>query len=206
MADWEARRKDAERWRPDDEVSRPESPNPYNHSVYQRRQDVQDAFRTEGLRRARGRSDDLVNVLLIALHERGTRTLTWNDAFAGDVAERLAQADTPEARRQLRTVLDGLRGAPNSWAKSATARFFRGTGQQGKPPWSERPGVGALGKSHGWKQYETAWFVGFFYSWPFNELLSEDPGFIGELVGVLEQRGLEDTPSAATASGVPAAP
>lgn len=164
METWAAKKKEAQQDQPSDEIFHRDSPHPYNKSAWNRLQMIDNAWRVERLRRIRSRPDDVLNFLVVAFHERGSQPITWEDTFGKGFGDRLTQADTPQVRRHLHDVLEGLRVVPRSWATSATTRFFRGIGKQGEKPWSEKPGAGVLSKEHGWKTFEADWFVGLFYN------------------------------------------
>lgn len=219
MAAWEAKKTAARIHRPEDVVFRADSPNPYYQSVYDRLRAIESAWEVERLRRIRSRSDDLLNLLLVAFHERGSQAITWEDVYEGGLGDRLSAANTPEVRKHVHTVLRGLKSVPRSWAKSATTRFFRGIGKQGEPPWSEKPGAGVLSKDYGWRTFEAEWYVEFFYREPLNGVFftddsvnpyseegheideeggnrfaattkSRDDEFFDTLISILEARGL----------------
>jgi hypothetical protein len=191
VAAWDKKTKDAMNHVAGDKVYRPEGPNPYNESGCRRRDAVGRAFRVEQLRRMRARPDDILNLILVAFHEKGTDTLTWEDVFVHGLPDRISKADTPETRKHVHTVLDALHHMPLSWGMSAALRFFRGTGKQGKPPWSDKVGAGVLGKNYGWKQFEADWFMHLFYGWPLTDLFLKDdsPDCYGEEAHEIEEEG-----------------
>lgn len=216
LAEWNARYDEAKTPRDTDEFPYPN--RQYNASLQARVSAHHQAFKMERLRRIAARPEDVANLLLVAFHEKGTTPLSWDEAFGG-LGERLTAADTPETRKHVHAVLTALKTVPRSWAKSAATRFFRGTGAQGKPPWSNKPGAGVLSKDYDWKQYQAEWFMEFFYTGHFCDLFfpddspdcygaeayeideaggnrfaatrkERDDEFFDALIGVLEARGL----------------
>jgi len=188
LTDWDSMLEKAKETRDTDEF--PHRNRQYNQSRCDRISAYHKAFQMERLRRIEARPGDVVDLLLVAFHEKGKTPITWEAAFGG-LDDRLKAANTPETRRHVHTVLQGLRVAPRSWAKSATTRFFRGTGKQGKPPWSNKVGAGVLAKEYGWKTYEATWFVEFFYYHPLCDLFFSDdsPDCYGEEAHEIDEEG-----------------
>ena len=225
LESWKQRERDAKVPRPDDNVFHPDSPRPYNESAWVRAKAVQVAMSIERYRRIRLRPENILDALTVAFYEKGTLPLIWDDIWEGGLGDRLVGADSPDTRRWLHTVLQGLRAVPRSWATSATTKFFRGIGKQGEAPWSSKPGAGILSKDYGWTTDAAAWFVGLFYKYPLDKLFfsddSPDPygdegreiadeggerfaatrkdrddAFFDALLKILEDRGLGDMPDA----------
>lgn len=190
-AEWERKRKKALEHVDGDKVYRPDGPNPYNESARRRVDAVMRTFEVEKLRRIRARPESVTDCLLVAFHEKGTEPLTWEDVFIHGLPDRIDKANTPETRKHVHAVLGSLLHIPLSWGMSAATRFFRGTGKQGKPPWSDKPGAGILSKDYGWKGYEADWFMRFFYAWPFTDLFLKDdsPDCYGEEAAEIEEEG-----------------
>lgn len=163
IAAWDAKEEAAKVWQDTDEVYHKDSPRPYNRSVGMRVNEVHRARRWDWIRKVRARPEDVLALYLVALNERGAQPIGVDDVFDGKLEDRVKAADTPENRKLMHTVLQGLKGVPLSWARSATTRFFRGIGKQAKEPWASKPGAGVLGTAYGWKTRESEWFIGLFY-------------------------------------------
>ena len=87
LADWEARLAEAKKPRDTDEFPYPN--RRYNASLQKRVSAHHKAFRMEQLRRIEARPGDVVNLLLVAFHEKGTNTITFEEAFDGFPTGRL---------------------------------------------------------------------------------------------------------------------
>ena len=203
IAEWDAKATAAKVWRDTDDVMRPEGPRPYNKTVNGRVYEVERARRWAWLAKMRARPEDILSILLIAFYEKGSDPIHYSDVFEGNVDDRLKVADNPTTRAHVHAVLSGLQIVPRSWATSATTRFFRGIGKQGKAPWSEKPGAGILSKDHGWTTTQASWFIGFFFGhrWggvSIGDLFTTDdsPDCYGEEAGEVYDEG--GNPFAAT--------
>jgi hypothetical protein len=107
------------------------------------------------VQRAQERPEEFVNGLLTLVGSRGAEYITFDAAFSesdsDEVVAAITKYDTPEARRNLYTILRALTEIPKSWAKSAFGRFLRGTGKQ---KGSKYHGAGTFGSNYGWKGVE----------------------------------------------------
>jgi hypothetical protein len=109
----------------------------------------------EQVRRAQARPEDFLNGLITLVGKRGGQYIVFEHAFASagsrDIKKLIKDADTPETRRSLYTILQALTEVPKSWATSAFVRFLRGTGKQ---KGSKYHGAGTFGSDYDWKERE----------------------------------------------------
>ncbi len=116
---------------------------------------IRKAWLVKQVQRAQARPDEYINGLLVLVGSRGTQYLDFLGAFSKndepDVVAAVKANDTPEARRNLYTILRALTEIPKTWAKSALIRFLRGTGKQ---KGSKYHGAGTFGTDYGWKGNE----------------------------------------------------
>lgn len=163
-AEWEARRQDALRERPGDDVHVRSDGSKYNSSTWPRTRQVARSKKIARRNKMRARPEDILAVLLVGFQEKGSVSMSPEEIWETGLGDRLKAANTPENRRHVYEIIQGLQQVPRSWATSATTRFFRGTGKQAKPPWSEKPGAGLLSKDYGWTTDQTNWYVSLFYN------------------------------------------
>ncbi len=118
-------------------------------------ENVREAFMLEGIRRAQSRPEELLNGMIICVGSRGHRYVLLDEAFSHSdskkIKDDLNSFDTPEARRNLYTMLRALTEVPRSWATSAFTRFLRGIGKQSGAKYH---GAGMFGVKYGWKVRE----------------------------------------------------
>lgn len=116
---------------------------------------INKAHQIETIRRAQARPNDFLNGLLVLVGNRGASYLEFDTAFDHStdpkVTKEIIAANTPEARRNLYTILRALTEVPKSWATSAFCRFLRGTGKQKDAKYH---GAGTFGVRYGWKEQE----------------------------------------------------
>ncbi len=125
---------------------------------YEEVERIQKAFMIEGVKRAQARPEEYLNALLIMVGARGTEAVGFDSAFADsdteEYARKLQKYDTPEARRNLYSLLMALTEVPRSWATSAFTRFLRGIGKQAGTKYH---GAGMFGVRYGWREIEVSW-------------------------------------------------
>ena len=200
------------------------------------RYDKSDALRESFYAALAARADEypdrILDALLIILASRGEKMPNFADVFQGmdpdlkdpllptgiDLLTEAPKVDTPENRRLLFRVLEGLRDMPTNYAISAAVRLYRGN----KKAPRDNPGFGIMAKENGWTEAEVKAVLSPFMQrsdfsrhighGPFCELFSTfeevDPemdGFatvrskrnkelIGQLLRRLEARGLAPEP------------
>ena len=102
--------------------------------------------------RAQARPEPYLNGLIMLVGSRLTFGPTEiPQCYTDKVDSQWAVYDSPEARWWLDKVLEGLTHMPRSYAMSAATRYFRGIGKQAK---LDKPGVGLLSTTNGWKNAE----------------------------------------------------
>jgi len=135
-------------------------------SQYDQRRAIHNVFKSIRALRAAGHPKRVNDALLILVGSKGQTAPHFADIFDNfhtsadyprggnglDIDAEAPAYDTPENRRLLHMILDGLKAMPTSYAASAGVRFFRGTGKQGK---LKHPSVGLLSSANGWKGKET---------------------------------------------------
>ncbi|RJR12835.1 hypothetical protein C4588_01665 [Candidatus Parcubacteria bacterium] len=118
---------------------------------------IESSFEILQKRRAQERADEYLNALLILVGTRGATyvnfELAFSDSDSSEILDALKDADTPETRRNLYTLLKALSEIPKTWAMSAFVRFLRGTGKQKDAKYH---GAGYFGVSYGWKEDEVS--------------------------------------------------
>lgn len=124
-------------------------------TYWKQREALNNAHEIETARRAQARAQEFLDALIVLVGNRGAKYLEFEAAFEEsdtiDVRNAIRDANTPEARRALYTILKALTEIPKSWATSAFMRFLRGTGKQKD---SKYHGAGTFGVLFGWKEGE----------------------------------------------------
>ncbi|MDO8493544.1 MAG: hypothetical protein Q7S19_03320 [bacterium] len=124
---------------------------------YDEIENVRQAFMLEGVRRAQSRPEELLNGMIICVGSRGHKYVLLDEAFTHSDSKKNKDAlnsfDTPEARRNLYTILRALVEVPRSWAWSAFTRFLRGIGKQNGAKYH---GAGMFSVRYGWKEREVS--------------------------------------------------
>lgn len=122
---------------------------------------LEEARKIQTVRRTQARPEEFVNGLLVLVGSRGQAYVEFDAALeqadSEEVKQLVKQYDTPEARRNLHTILKALTEIPKSWAMSAFIRFLRGTGKQKDAKYH---GAGTFGPLYGWKENEVHSIVG----------------------------------------------
>lgn len=116
---------------------------------------VENAHRIEEVRRAQARAEEFLDALIVLVGSRGANYVDFESAFSQSSDPEYRKAvmayNTPEARRNLYTILKALTEIPKSWATSAFVRFLRGNGKQ---KGAKYHGAGYFGVLYGWKEEE----------------------------------------------------
>lgn len=119
------------------------------------RENLVKAHQLVGIKRAQARAREYLDGLLVLVGSRGQEYLRFEHAFASSddpkIKKKIAECNTPEARRTLYTILKALTEIPHSWATSAFTRFLRGNGKQRGAKFH---GAGLLAVEYGWKGNE----------------------------------------------------
>lgn len=127
---------------------------------YEEADNIRKSYQLIIVRRAQERAEEYLNALILLVGSRGTSFVEFDNAFSPDDPEAYKRAldkyNTPEARRNLHTMLKSFTEIPKSWGPSATIRFWRGNGKQKE---SKYYGAGMFGVNYGWKQAEVD-FIG----------------------------------------------
>lgn len=140
---------------------------------FYRLQEVRNQLKGEKLRRILSRPEDVAHILLVALDQRKKAFLS-ESVFYESYEKQIQKADTEKNRRILWTTLEALKHIPLSWGKTATVRFFRANGVQGKEPYCNRVGSNLFGKEQGWTARDATSFVGSFYNGILGEAFMYD--------------------------------
>lgn len=107
ITSWDAKDAEAKVWRDTDEVYHKDSPRPYNRSVGDRVNEVLRARSWAWVRNLRARPDEVLDLYLLALAERGKDTIVLDDLFEGKLEERVGAADTRKNRKLMHLILQG---------------------------------------------------------------------------------------------------
>jgi hypothetical protein len=106
------------------------------NELSQERTAINEADTALRVERAQERAEEYLNALLVMVGSRGTKALSFADAFALSddtaVSADIETHNTKENRAVLHNVLQGLAAMPHEWNTLDTRRFFMGKGEQGK--------------------------------------------------------------------------
>lgn len=114
---------------------------------------VAHALKAEVSNKVLERAENLVDGLLFIVGKRGAEYLRFRAlfTFAKDpqVVARIEEANTPENRRELYTILRAFSEIPKSFGCTAFIKYLRGTGKPGQPKYAKH-GQGMFAKEYGW--------------------------------------------------------